>query len=270
MELSTRLASAALKALLYEVDVQPKPGLVDPVDHTTHLDMDVFTFIDSAVSLQPYFEQFAQAGIDFNGDDLTELFKAIRPIGIKAEQAMFEATGGINTHKGAIFSLGILLAASGYDQEHIRKVTMQMLRGLTENDFRDLDKKSNLTNGERMYLQYGITGIRGEAEKGYPTVFEKSLPFLKAHFGNDFGTVLLDTLLIVVSESYDSNVVKRGNLDSLENIQKYAENILEAGGCSHPEGREILDDMNSYCNENNLSLGGSADLLIITIYLFLI
>lgn len=270
MKLSTQLADAALKALLYEVDVQPKPGLVDPVDHSTHLDMDVFTFIDSAVSLRPYLEEFAQAGIDFHGENLTDLFKSIRPIGIEAEKAMFAATGDINTHKGAIFSLGILLAAGGYDQDHIRLTTEKMLHGLTEHDFKDLDKKIHLTNGERMYLQYGITGIRGEAEKGYPVVFEKSLPYLRAHFGNDFGTVLLDTLMVIVSESYDSNVVKRGNLESLENVQKYAENILEVGGCSHPEGREILEDMNSYCNENNLSLGGSADLLIITIFLFLI
>lgn len=270
MELRTRLANAALKALLYEVDVQPKPGLVDPVDHSTHLDMDVFTFIDSAVALRPYFEKFAQAGIDFSGTDLTELFHEIRPIGIEAEKVMFEATGGVNTHKGAIFSLGILLAAAGFDEENIRRTTEKMLRGLTEHDFKDLDKKKQLTNGERMFLKYGITGIRGEAEHGYPTVFEKSLPYLKAHFGNDFGTVLLDTLMVIVSESYDSNVVKRGNLESLENIQKYAENILTEGGCSDPEGRETLDDMNSYCNENNLSLGGSADLLIITIFLFLI
>lgn len=270
MELSTKLASDALKALLYEVDVQPKPGLVDPIDHSTHLDMGAFTFIDSAISLQPYFKEFAQTGIDFEGEDLTELFALIRPIGIEAEKPMYQATGGVNTHKGAIFSLGILLAAAGFDQENIQNIVKRMLRGLVESDFKDLNQKADLTNGERMYLQYGITGIRGEAEKGFPLVFEKSLPFLQARFGNDFGTVLLDTLMVIVSESYDSNVVKRGNLESLENVQKYAENILEVGGCSHPEGQEILADMNSYCNENNLSLGGSADLLIITIFLFLI
>jgi Triphosphoribosyl-dephospho-CoA synthetase len=96
---------------------------------------------------------------------------------------------------------------------------MKMLTGLTQNDFKDLDKKKDLTNGERMYLQYGITGIRGEAEKGYPVVFEKSLPFVKARFGNDFGNVLLDTLMVIISSSYDSNVVKRGNMDSLKNVQ---------------------------------------------------
>lgn len=270
MELNVQLANAALKALLYEVDVQPKPGLVDPVDHATHLDMDVFTFIDSAVSLHPYLAEFAQAGIDFKDDDLTKLFSQIRRIGVEAEKSMFEATGGINTHKGAIFSLGILLAAAGYDKDNVQAVTKKMLKGLTENDFKNLDTKRKLTNGERMYLEYGITGIRGEAESGYPIVFEKSLPFLKAHFGNDFGHVLLDTLMVIVSESYDSNVVKRGNLESLKHVQAYAKSVLDAGGCSDPVGREILDDMNSYCNENNLSLGGSADLLIITIYLFLI
>jgi len=270
MELSTQLANNALKALLYEVDVQPKPGLVDPVDHSTHLDMDVFTFIDSAVSLRPYFEQFAQAGIDFDGEDLTDLFKVIRPIGVEAEKAMFKATFDVNTHKGAIFSLGILLAATGYDREHVREVSMKMLKGLTENDFKDLDKKKKLTNGEKMYLKYGITGIRGEAESGYPVVFEKALPYLKEHFGNSFGHALLDTLMVIISNSYDSNVVKRGNLDSLKNIQAYALSILNVGGCSSSDGQELLDDMNSYCNENNLSLGGSADLLIVTIYLFLI
>src|SRR5699024_6186255 len=104
---------------------------------------------------------FAQAGINFQGEDLTELFKSIRPIGIEAEKTMFQATGGVNTHKGAIFSLGILLAATGYDRDNIRAVTMKMLTGLTQNDFKDLHKKKDLTNGERMYLQYGITGIRG-------------------------------------------------------------------------------------------------------------
>ncbi|AUI71651.1 triphosphoribosyl-dephospho-CoA synthase CitG [Companilactobacillus alimentarius] len=270
MELSEHLADAALKALLYEVDVQPKPGLVDPVDHLTHLDMDVFTFIDSAVSLQPYLKEFAQAGIDFQGDDLRDLFKIIRPIGIKAEKAMFLATENINTHKGAIFSLGILLAASGYDQNNISSVTQEMLQGLTENDFKDLDKKQNLSNGERMYLKYGVTGIRGEAQDGYPIVFDNSLPYLKSQSGNDFNNILLDTLMVIISQSYDSNVVKRGNMDALKNVQKFAQEILNVGGCGNLAGKKVLNDLNNYCNENNLSLGGSADLLIVTIFLSLI
>lgn len=270
MKSSKYLADAAVKALLYEVNVHPKPGLVDPVDNSTHLDMNVFTFIDSAVSLHPYLEEFAQAGIDFDGDDLRDLFKSIRPIGIKAEEAMFESTNNINTHKGAIFSLGIILAACGYDRDNIQATIKAMLQGLVENDFKALDSKKNLSNGEKMFLKYGVTGIRGEAEKGYPTVFDNSLPYLKSQTDVDLNSMFLNTLMVIVSHSYDSNVVKRGDLNSLERIQKYAKDILNVGGCDNSEGKKILDDMNEYCNKNNLSLGGSADLLIVTIFLFLI
>ena len=270
MKSSKYLADAAMKALLYEVNVHPKPGLVDPVDNSTHLDMNVFTFINSAVALHPYLEEFAQAGIDFDGNDLRDLFKSIRPIGVRAEKEMFKATGNINTHKGAIFSLGIILAACGYDYKNIQLTIKEMLRGLVENDFKALDSKKNLSNGEKMFLKYGVTGIRGEAEKGYPTVFDNSLPYLKSQTDVDLNSMFLNTLMVIVSHSYDSNVVKRGDLNSLERIQKYAKDILNVGGCGNSEGKKILDDMNEYCNKNNLSLGGSADLLIVTIFLFLI
>ncbi|MFH5811159.1 triphosphoribosyl-dephospho-CoA synthase CitG [Companilactobacillus sp. FL22-1] len=270
MKLEIKLADIALKSLLYEVDVQPKPGLVDPVDHSTHSDMDVFTFIDSAVALRPYFVQFAEAGEKFRGNDLTKLFQLIRPMGVEAEKMMFLATDGINTHKGAIFSLGILLAATGFDRTDIRNTVTQMLRGLTKNDFDNLESKTHLSNGEKLYLKYGITGIRGEAEAGYPVVFEKALPYLKTHFDGDFNSSLLDTLMVIIAESDDSNVIKRGGPKSLKQIQSYAQEILDAGGCSQPKGRELLGTMNAYCNQHNLSLGGSADLLIITIFLFLI
>ncbi|CAJ1183955.1 triphosphoribosyl-dephospho-CoA synthase CitG [Companilactobacillus paralimentarius] len=270
MKSSKYLADAAMKALLYEVNVHPKPGLVDPTDNSTHLDMDVFTFIDSAVSLHSYFEEFAQAGIDFRGNDLRDLFKSIRPIGVRAEKAMFKATDNINTHKGAIFSLGIMLAACGYDYDNIQLTIKKMLQGLVENDFKALDSKKNLSNGEKMFLKYGVTGIRGEAENGYPTVFNNSLPYLKSQADRDLNSMLLNTLMVIVSKSYDSNVVKRGDLNSLKEIQKYAQNILNVDGCSNSEGTKILDEMNKYCNKYNLSLGGSADLLIVTIFLFLI
>jgi Triphosphoribosyl-dephospho-CoA synthetase len=97
------LVGDALRALLYEVSVNPKPGLVDPVSSGPHPDMDVFTFIDSSMSLRRYFSRCVEQGTTFQGDDLRALFLAIRPAGVEAEKAMFEATKGVNTHKGAIF-----------------------------------------------------------------------------------------------------------------------------------------------------------------------
>lgn len=103
-----QLVSTALAAMLYEVSVNPKPGLVDPVDAGPHPDMNVFMFIDSAVSLRRYFDECVAAGEQFTGGltALPDLFQTIRPAGIEAEKDMFGATHGVNTHKGAIFFTG--------------------------------------------------------------------------------------------------------------------------------------------------------------------
>ncbi|MGO3462939.1 MAG: triphosphoribosyl-dephospho-CoA synthase, partial [Lactiplantibacillus plantarum] len=94
------IVNHALRALLYEVTVNPKPGLVDPLSAGPHPDMNAFMFIDSALSLAPYFNACAAAGVAYTAVDLTGLFKQIRGIGVQAEQTMFAATKGVNTHKG--------------------------------------------------------------------------------------------------------------------------------------------------------------------------
>lgn len=100
----SKLAQQAQLALLYEVTCLNKPGLVDPVDAGAHQDMDVFTFLESSVVLTPYFETFVQAGTELRHLPIEATFRTIRQVGLEAERAMFEATEGINTHKGAIFS----------------------------------------------------------------------------------------------------------------------------------------------------------------------
>ncbi|MFC6259437.1 triphosphoribosyl-dephospho-CoA synthase CitG [Levilactobacillus fujinensis] len=266
------LATDALRALLYEVSVTPKPGLVDPASQGPHPDMTVFTFIDSALSLQPYFMQCVAAGTAFAGSDLTDLFSQIRPLGVDAERAMRTATNTVNTHKGAIFSLGILVTASAYAAQadlELRATVKAMLYGLTAHDFDGLTDKSadQLTAGEKLYLRDGITGIRGEAEAGYPTVFDMALPALRRSTGT-LNQRLLDTLLTIVANSTDTNLVKRaGSADIVPWAHQQAQDYLALGGSKTTAGWAKLVALNQVFERDNLSLGGSADLLILTVFL---
>lgn len=263
----------AQKGLLYEVSLNPKPGLVDPASTGAHQDMDVFTFIDSTLALQTYFNEAYIAGFNFVGDDLTALFNQLRQSGIKAEHAMFAATKGVNTHKGAIFSLGILLGATGYCYQHnlttfahLQATIKLMLVTLLATDFEDLATKQTLTAGEQQFLKYQVTGIRGEAAAGYPTIFALALPKLRATTGT-LTQRLLDTLMYIAGHTRDSNLIKRaGDINILAEMQTWSEQYFALGGSKADAGISFLHHLDTEFKQRNLSLGGSADLLILTIY----
>lgn len=271
-EVVNALAQDATKALLYEVSVNPKPGLVDPISSGPHPDMDVFTFIDSALALQKYFQQVANLAINFE-KTLPEMFIELRELGKEAEKTMLMATNGVNTHKGAIFSLTIMIAAEAHVYRYggeLRPTIQEMLQGLTKNDFQNVESKNpnELTAGERQFLSLGYAGIRGEAEKGYPIVFDDGYPMLKKTAGTR-NQRLMDTFLKIVSVNIDSNLIKRANNDPA--IVKWAQNqaikVMELGGSKTSAGRNQLEKMNQEFLNRNLSLGGSADLLALTIFL---
>ncbi|BDR59089.1 putative 2-(5''-triphosphoribosyl)-3'-dephosphocoenzyme-A synthase [Xylocopilactobacillus apicola] len=275
------LPELAEQALIDEVMVYPKPGLVDPLNHGSHPDMDVFTFVASAVSLRAYFEEITELANNFTAANLPKLFQQVRLAGIKAEQTMFKATNGINTHKGAIFSLGILLTASAYtlsstgciELDEIAQTVKVMLKGLTKNDFRNLDQKplDELTAGELEYKKYGLTGSRGEAEAGFPVVFKKSLPFLLTKSNQSRNSQLIDTLMQIVLTTKDSNLIKRaGNLEIVDWAEAQASRYFELGGSQTEEGYLFLRNLDDVFTQQHLSLGGSADLLILTIFLDLL
>ncbi|MGX7044005.1 triphosphoribosyl-dephospho-CoA synthase CitG [Pediococcus acidilactici] len=268
----SEIANDAVKSLLYEVSVNPKPGLVDPVSPGPHPDMDIFTFIDSSMSLKDYFLKAADLGYSYQGQ-LSKMFLELREYGKTAEKAMFEATSQVNTHKGAIFSLGIMTCAMAYsEQRHmaVQDVIKQMLLGLTKHDFANLTEKNpeNLTAGEIQYLRFGYKGIRGEAEDGFPKVFRVAFPFLCRATGTK-NQRLIDTLLKLVSINEDSNLVKRADNDL--NIINWARteaiDVLNSGGSKTKLGMQKLYEMNQKFLGRNLSLGGTADLLILTIFI---
>lgn len=271
----------AVQALIEEVMVHPKPGLVDPVSHGAHPDMDVFTFISSALSLEPYFIDITNLAIKFSQKDLRVLFSQIRKLGMKAEKTMFQATRGINTHKGAIFSLGILVTATSYELSHRSTLTLlgiqntikKMLLGLTVHDFLNIKEKpkEKLTAGEKEYLKYGLTGIRGQAESGFPIVFNYSFPFLKSTNITDRNSQLVDTLMVIVQHIKDSNLVKRADqLSVLSWIKEQAQIYFKLGASQTVGGNNFLKKLDLIFTDCHLSLGGSADLLILTIFLDLV
>ena len=179
-------ASLAVRALLYEVCTTPKPGLVDRANNGSHKDMDIFTFMSSSAALWPYFAQCFQVGNSTAAQPGPETFAALRWPGKQAESAMLIATHGVNTHKGAIFSLGLACAALGrLEREHWNKPELilsqisKMTAGTIQHELAGLTQDTAVTAGQQFYLQYGVTGVRGQAEAGFPSVLEYGLPTLE-------------------------------------------------------------------------------------------
>lgn len=282
IEFCNRITSIAMKSILYEVAATPKPGLVDRENPGAHGDMDFFTFLSSASVLGSYFYDCTKAGIEFNKKDYRELLVNIRPIGIKAEEDMFKATNGINTHKGMIFSQGIIAAAVGslfrdnnkeyYAPIEIQNRVKEITKGITK-ELEESYNKENPTYGERLFIEYGIRGIRGEVESGFQTVLDHAYPILtslileKKHHTND---ILVHTLVHLMAYTEDSNILGRHDIDMLYYAQKQARKSLDLGGYLTPEGKSFIDDMDKDFIEKNMSPGGAADLLAITIMFYLI
>lgn len=281
-EFCNYISSLALKSMIYEVSATPKPGLVDRTNSGAHKDMDFFTFIDSSLVLASYFYECTRAGIDFKDEDYRNLLRDIRPLGIEAEKKMFQATCGINTHKGLIFSLGIIGSAAGnifsrdktslIRGQEICRLTKAIGEGLTK-ELEDAYLKTELTYGENLYVKYGLKGIRGEVESGFSTVMNYSLPLFKdlmCHGKIRINEVMINTLLSLIANTEDSNILGRHDMDTLLYAQGRARDALELGGYLSEEGKDFVKDMDNDFIERNISPGGSADLLAVTLMVYLL
>ena len=252
----------AALSLLDEVSVTPKPGLVDRTNTGSHRDMDFSTFASSTAALVPYFRECAQLGFDFRLDAPEETFRQLRPAGMEAEAAMLRATDGVNTHKGAIFTLGILCGAAGrllapegnWTADSLFDTAAEMVTSAMEQDFQRMDRA---TAGGRLYLDHGIRGIRGEAADGFPSVREIGLPVFQQcrSEGLDWNAGGAITLLHLIAEVEDTNLIARGSIDLAGEAREKAASLLP-----HPTG-EQLQKLDQWFMERNLSPGGCADLL---------
>ena len=270
---------ALLKAILLEVCCYPKPGLVTPHSNGAHSDMNLQTFILSSAAIAPCFRECALAGFQHHGP-LTVLLARIRPIGQRYEQHLLATTQGVNTQRGILFSASVLCAAAGYlaaNQRIISDTTLSetcaaICAGLCQRDFAALQQRPPLTAGESLYHTYGVTGIRGEAEQGFPTVIKYGLPALTYAFaqGADIRTAMSHCLIVLIANCEDTTVLWRGGPRLLGHLRQRAGVIVDAGGMFNLQGKEQMQSLNEWCCQERISPGGCADLLALTVGMYLI
>ncbi|MGN1413307.1 MAG: triphosphoribosyl-dephospho-CoA synthase [Anaerovoracaceae bacterium] len=260
----------AVTALLGEVWASPKPGLVDRENTGAHRDMTYQNFVDSARALQHCFTQCAQAGHQ-HSDDLKQLAARLRSIGLAGEAAMYQATGGVNTHKGAIFSMGILCAAAEAIPLHQTNdaETLKSLQSTAASIAAELlaDDSAEQTNGKRVLQQTGTGGIRTEASRGFDTAFSVGLPALTEALQSGLceNDAMVYALLRTIAATEDSNLVHRGGVEGMDFAKREARKLTEGGPAAM--NLTAVRDTDRKFIEKNLSPGGSADLLALTLFL---
>lgn len=279
IDIYQQIGKCCTTALLSEVYTYPKPGLVDCISNGAHTDMDLFTFLDSIAAISPYFKSFAEMGHKLESIDETSLNK-IRPLGIECEKAMFRATKGVNTHKGAIFSLGILATAAGHCYKEMLNFPVNTVCRISakiakaaEKDFLLPSGDTPMTNGQKLYAAYGIRGIRGEVASGFYSVRKYALPVMQKLIlegGYSKNDIYLQVLLHLMMQVVDTNVISRCGIDAMEYVRSSARNVLSLGGALSMQGRQEIFRMDEDFTQRNISPGGCADLLSVAIALNLL
>ena len=274
-QFADKVAEQAVRALMTEVCIAPKPGLVDRVNSGTHRDMDIFTFVDSATALFPYFRDITAYSLTYDGTYDTLLPK-LAPRGIQAERNMASATGGVNTHKGAIFSLGILCAAialAAKSRDRAEEIALQDLCiAIAGSRVRTpAPEADDMTNGARIYAQHGISGILGEAAAGFPHVFALALPLLRewTKRGNTIETAGVVALLHLIARVDDTNVIARCGIETLREVQTMVSaELTELSNTRDPARyRTYAAELDSLFIQNGISPGGCADLLAAALFI---
>lgn len=270
---SDYIGALAAESLRAEVYTTPKPGLVDQNNCGSHRDMDLAMFLDSANALEGYFASCAQIGMETADRSPAETFARLRAEGLQTEQVMLSVTGGVNTHKGAIFTMGLLCGAAGRtlsrDPRLLLDEVKTMTVSLTARDFAGVTEENAVTAGQRLFAQYGITGVRGQAEQGFPAVLQVGLPVLEKGLAaglslNDAGSA---ALLHILAATDDTNMIARSDMATAAAVREQVAAIL--ADTPHPD-REALLALDKEFIEKNLSPGGSADLLAATYFLHLL
>jgi len=261
-----RIDDLAVTALIAEVALYPKAGLVSLVDNGAHRDMDAATFLRSASALKGYFAAMARAGSE-GGD-----FAALNAIGRAAEARMFAATGGINTHRGAVFSLGLLAAAAGVALaygETSPEAVCRILAGRWGAAILSARTAPDRSHGAEVRSRYGAPGAREEAAAGFPTILLHTLPAFRAtrENGGSHGEAALDAFYAGMAILEDNNLLYRAGPDGLAEAQELADAFLRAGGILAPGGFARAQALHRHFTTRRLSPGGSADLLAATLFL---
>lgn len=276
-ERAVQLANLAVTALIDEATLTPKPGLVDLRGRGAHRDLDWMMMCDSADMLHPTFYAMAVAGMkrDNSHDDQHRNDQILREelgeIGRDGEAVMLRATGGVNTHRGAIWTLGLLVGAAA---QHLDTAHIDTAAGIASRAgaiARQTDRHAPTitgNKGEQACLTYGVGGARGQAMAGFPHVVHHALPSLHAarQRGLDEDHARLNALLAVMAELDDTCILSRGGVPALHIMQAGARAVLQAD--DDRRAREAaLQQLEQQALALNVSPGGAADLLAATLFL---
>jgi triphosphoribosyl-dephospho-CoA synthase len=255
------LGRAAIVALYDELALAPKPGLVSFADNGSHDDMDAGTFLRSLFALRHFFVRAAAQGAAGGG------FAPLQALGIEAEGRMLRATGGINTHRGAIFTLGLLCAAAGAARAAGLPGDAATLRATLLACWGDAlatrATRTSDSHGARVAREHGLRSAADEAAQGLPTLFDHVLPALRAarRGGADDRSARLHALFAAMAELDDTNLVHRGGLQGLHEARSLARRFLAEGGGLGADAVERAARVHALFVERRLSPGGAADLL---------
>lgn len=267
------IAHLATQALQAELDTTPKPGLVDKDNNGAHRDMDYALMQRSIDTLHPYFVQLALLGCA----DALPTHTSIRDIGIEAEKAMLSATNGVNTHKGALFSMGLAVVAAAHEERKIAANEEQILKERNGGEDVLVSLQTTIkalaasfpdtsgTHGSKAkLLSKGTTAIKGaldNAREGYEMLFAEWLPFYIERRKEHDAYTLHKTLLRIMCDLDDTNVIYRTDLATAEEVKQEARALLDSFS------KAALKDMDRHYTTRNISPGGAADMLSLTIFI---
>jgi triphosphoribosyl-dephospho-CoA synthase len=261
-----RLAALAVTALIEEAELTPKPGLVDARGPGAHRDLELPLMRRSATALRPTFRALAEAAA--GQQPSYALRERLALIGRRGERAMLAATGGANTHRGAIWALGLLVAAAAIEGADAGAEALCATAG-TVARYPDRFAPPKATNGARACARHGVGGARRQAETGFPHVLQAALPTLWATRARGASETVarLDALLAVMAALDDTCLLHRGGRAALQAGREGAAAVLALGGTGTPAGRMALVALERALLAHNASPGGSADLLAAALFL---
>lgn len=260
------MAELAVRALAEEAELTPKPALVDRRGGGAHNDMDLDMLRRSAYALRPTFAALAARA--HRCAPSRRLREELAAIGRRGEVAMFAVTGGVNTHRGAIWALGLLAAAAAMAPPKAPLVDIAALAGQVA-VFPDRHAPTEASHGSLATRRYGVAGARGEARDGFPHVVGVALPVLRAarEAGRPERLARLDALVALIANVDDTCLLHRGGSMALRDAQTGARAVLDAGGNATAAGRRALRSLEAALLGHNAAPGGSADLLAAALFL---
>lgn len=262
-ETAARLAEMAVHALQEEARLTPKPGLVDRRGCGAHTDMNLALMEKSAEALKPTFYRMALAGWMRVPD--TALRRQIGAIGRQGEKEMMQATGSVNTHRGAIWSLGLLTTAATIYQGNVDTETLTNTAAALAR-IEDTACPIIFSKGRYACHRYKVPGARGEAQTGFPHAV-KALPYLQKADQVGRQVAQINALMAIMAELPDTCVLSRGGMQALITMNEGAHQVLASGGFQSDVGQQAYNRLESQMMAMNVSPGGAADLLAAAIFI---